>query len=131
MEGFEGHAEDVWAVFSTPSQKFLRNFPGGAVVENPPLNAGDTGWSPGPGGPHMLRSNRAHAPQLLSLRSRAREPQLLSPHATTTEPARLEPMLCNTRAHRNEKPVHRSKEWPPLAATGESLHAATMTQCSH
>ena len=24
-------------------------FPGGAVVKNPPANAGDTGWSPGPG----------------------------------------------------------------------------------
>ena len=32
-------------------------FPGGAVVENPPANAGDTGSSPGPGGSHMPRSN--------------------------------------------------------------------------
>ena len=28
-------------------------FPGGAVVENPPANAGDTGSSPGPGRSHM------------------------------------------------------------------------------
>ena len=55
------------------------------MVKNLPANAGDTGSSPGPGGSHMLRSNKARAPQLLSLRSRAREPQLLSPHATTTE----------------------------------------------
>ena len=34
---------------------------------------------------HMLQSNLAGAPQLLSLRSRAREPQLLSPRATPTE----------------------------------------------
>ena len=33
------------------------DFPGGAVVKNPPANAGDTGSSPGPGGSHMLRSN--------------------------------------------------------------------------
>ena len=48
-------------------------FPGGAVVKNPPANAGDTGSSPGPGRSHMPWSNKAHAPQLLS------------PHATTTE----------------------------------------------
>ena len=58
----------------------FRDFPGGAVVKNPPANAGDTGSSPGPGGSHMPRSNYANA-QPLSLRSRAREPQLLSPHA--------------------------------------------------
>ena len=34
-----------------------RGFPGGAVVENLPANAGDTGSSPGPGRSHMLRSN--------------------------------------------------------------------------
>ena len=34
-----------------------RDFPGGAVVENLPANAGDTGSSPGLGGSHMPRSN--------------------------------------------------------------------------
>ena len=34
-----------------------KEFPGGAVVENPPANAGDMGSSPGPGRSHMLRSN--------------------------------------------------------------------------
>ena len=63
----------------------LWDFPGGAVVKNPPASAGDTGSSPGPGRSHMPRSNEARAPQLLSLRSRAREPRLLSPRATTTE----------------------------------------------
>ena len=33
-----------------------RNFPGGAVVKNPPANAGDTDSSPGPGRSHMLWS---------------------------------------------------------------------------
>ena len=42
-------------------------FPGGAVVENPPANAGDTGSSPGLGRSHIPRSNRAREPQLLSL----------------------------------------------------------------
>ena len=42
-------------------------FPGGAVVRNPPANAGNTGLSPGPGGSHMsvhlepvLRNKRGH-----------------------------------------------------------------------
>ena len=30
-----------------------RGFPGGAVVENPPASAGDTGSSPGLGRSHM------------------------------------------------------------------------------
>ena len=40
-----------------PFKSERQGFPGGAVVENPPINAGDTGSSPGPGRPHMLRSN--------------------------------------------------------------------------
>ena len=53
--------------------KTIRGFPGGAVVKNPPANAADIGSSPGPGRSHMLRSNEA------------RVPQLLSPPVTTTE----------------------------------------------
>ena len=34
----------------------FRGFPGGAVVESLPANAGDTGSSPGLGGSHMPRS---------------------------------------------------------------------------
>ena len=37
--------------------KLMRGFPGGAVVESLPANAGDTGSCPGLGGPHMPRSN--------------------------------------------------------------------------
>ena len=33
------------------------DFPGGAVVKNPPANAGDTGSSPGLGRSHMPQSN--------------------------------------------------------------------------
>ena len=43
-------------------------FPGGAVVENLPADAGDTGSSPGLGGSHMPRNGWAREPQLLSLR---------------------------------------------------------------
>ena len=77
------------SIRSAPSQSYKEatgGFPGDAVVENPPANAGDTGLSPGPGRSLMPRSNEAHEPQLLSLHSRAHKPQLLSPGATTTEP---------------------------------------------
>ena len=37
--------------------KKIGDFPGGAVVENLPANAGDTGSSPGLGGSHMPQSN--------------------------------------------------------------------------
>ena len=85
------------------NKKIFRGFPGGAVVKNPPANARYTGSSPGPGRPHMPRSNQASAPQLLSLRSRAHEPQL-------PKPARLQPMLRYKRSHRDEKPAHRNQE---------------------
>ena len=49
------------------------DFPGGAVVKNPPANAENMGLIPGLGRSHMLQSNEARAPQLLS------------PCATTTE----------------------------------------------
>ena len=37
-------------------KEWKKGFPGGAVIENPPANAGDVGLSPGLGGPHMLWS---------------------------------------------------------------------------
>ena len=42
-------------------------FPGGAVVENLPASAGDTGSSPGLGRSYMPQSNWAREPPLLSL----------------------------------------------------------------
>ena len=57
-------------------------FPGGAVVESLPANAGDTGSSPGLGGSRMPRSNWAREPRLLSLR-------VWSPCSATGEAATL------------------------------------------
>ena len=87
----------------------ILDFLGGAVVKNPPANAGDTGSSPGLGRSHMPWSNLACAPQPLSLSSRTCEPQLLSPHAMTAE-ARM------PRAHapQQEKPPQweaRASQW--------------------
>ena len=41
----------------SPHKENAGDFPGGAVVKNPPANAGDTGSSPGLGRSHMLQSN--------------------------------------------------------------------------
>ena len=38
-------------------KKQYRGFPGGAVVENPPANAGDMGSCPDPGRSHMTQSD--------------------------------------------------------------------------
>ena len=49
-------------------QKDTWGFPGGAVVENLPANAGDPGSSPGLRRSHMPRSSWVRESQLLSLR---------------------------------------------------------------
>ena len=41
-----------------PSQRVVPGFPGGAVVENPPANAGDMGSSPGPGRSHIKKKKK-------------------------------------------------------------------------
>ena len=84
-------------------------FPHGSVVKNLPANTGDTGSSSGPGRSHMLQSNEARAPQLLSLLSRACEPQLAH-MPQLLKPALLEPMLHNRRSHHNKKPMHCNEE---------------------
>ena len=43
--------------FPTPFKMRFPDFPGGAVVKNPPANAGDTGSSLLPGRTHMPRSS--------------------------------------------------------------------------
>ena len=63
-------------------------FPGGAVVENLPANAGDMGSSPDLGRSLTPRSNWAREPQLLSLRvwslcSATREPAIVRGPRTT------------------------------------------------
>ena len=57
--------------FKNKVNRLELGFPGGAVVKNSPVNAGDMGLSPGLERSHMPQSNEAHEPQLLSLYSRA------------------------------------------------------------
>ena len=55
------HWTDWLTMIMGKADDFLKSynegFPGGAVVENLPANAGDTGSSPGLGRSHMPRSN--------------------------------------------------------------------------
>ena len=92
-------------------KKAYEGFPGGTVVENLPANAGDTGSSPGPGRSHMLWSNWAREPHLLSLR-------VWSLCSTTREAAIV------------RGPRTTMKRWPPLATTRESPRTETKTQHS-
>ena len=68
--------------------------------KNPPVNAGDTGTTPGQGRYHMSRASKARVPQIPSLHSRALRLQLLGPRAATTE-------ACVSRvcALQQEKPL--------------------------
>ena len=58
-------AKNLWYICTIKSGKIVKvknihpqwDFPGGAVVKNPPANAGDTGSSPDQGRSHMPRSN--------------------------------------------------------------------------
>ena len=83
-----------------------QGFPGGLVVKNLSANGGDVGLIPGLGRSHMLRSNEACVPQVLSPCSKARESQLLSPHASTTEALTFQSLCSTTRGLHNEKPKH-------------------------
>ena len=67
--------------------------PGGPVVKNLPVNAGDTGSIPELGRSHMLWSSKVCKLQLL-------------------KPAH-QPMLCNKRTHCNEKPSNHKQRGAP------------------
>ena len=91
-------------------------FPGGAVVERLPANAGDMGSSPGLGRPHMPQSNWAREPQLLSLRvcslcSATREAAIVrgprtamksSPRLPQLEKALAQKQRANTAKNKNK-----------------------------
>ena len=87
-----------------------RDFPGGAVVKNPPANAGDMVRALVREDPTCRGATKpmhhnywACALEPASHNYWAHVPQLL-------KPAHLEPVLHNKRSHRNEKPVHRHEE---------------------
>ena len=95
----------------------IGGFPGGAVVENLPANAGDTGSSSGLGRSHMPRSDQAREPQLLNLRvwslcSATREAAIMrgprtamksSPHLPQLEKALAQKRRPNTAIKKKKK----------------------------
>ena len=105
------HFTSPFSFFPQFLQKAPRcGFPGGAVVENLPANAGHTGSSPCLGRSHMPQSNWAREPQLLSLRvwslcSAAREAAIVrgprtamksGPHLLQLEKAHAQKRRPNT-----------------------------------
>ena len=89
------------------------------MVKNPSAKAGDMNLIPDPRRSHMLQSNKARLPQLLSLCSRAWKLQLLSLQAATAEVCTLEPVLCDKENQCDEKPAHGSER---LLAAPVSQH---------
>ena len=82
----------VWSLLRE-LRSHMPGFPGGAVVENLPANAGDTGSNPGLGRSHMPRSNWAREPQLLSLCSTIREAAIVRGPCTTMKSGSHLPQL--------------------------------------
>ena len=57
MKAFNEHFQYRKKTQKLRIKKSQRGFPGSAMVENLPTNAGDTGSSPGPGRSHMPHGN--------------------------------------------------------------------------
>ena len=112
-------------------KKHIRDFPGGAVVKNPPANAGDMGSSPVREDPTCRGSSKpmCHNYWACTLEPARHNYWALVPQIL--KPTCLEPMLRNKRSHLNEKPVHCKEEYPPtLATTRESPRTTMKTQLS-
>ena len=103
------------------------------MVENLPANAGDTGLSPGPVRSHMLRSNWAREPRLLSLRvwrlcSATREAAIvrgprtamkIGPHLPQLEKALAQKRRPNTAIKKKTKNLPTNKSPGPDGFTGK------------
>ena len=104
-------------------KNIFQGFPGGAVVKNPPANAGDTSLSPGLGRSHMPRSNKPmrHSYWACALEPTSHNhwsPRTYSPCFTTREATAMR-SLCTT-----------TKNSPRSPQLEKSLHAAMKTQRS-
>ena len=89
-------------------------FPGGAVVENLPANAGDTGSSPGLRRSHVPQSSWAREPQLLSLRvwslcSATREATIVRGPCTTMKSGPRSPQLEKALAQKQRPNIAKNK----------------------
>ena len=89
--------------------KKKQGFPGGAVVESLPANAGDTGSSPGLGGSHMPRSNWARDPRLLSLCSATGEAAIVRGPRTAMKSGPRLPQLEKALAQKRRPNTAKNK----------------------
>ena len=85
------------------------------MVGSLPANAGDTGSSPGLGRSHMLRSNEAREPQLLSLRvwslwSATREAAIVRGPRTAMKSGPRSPQLEKALAQKRRPNTAKKKE---------------------
>ena len=85
-------------------------FPWWSSVKNPPANAGDVGWIPGPGRPHLLRGNSVHVPQLLMPSSLEPTPCSGKPKQWEAHARQLENSPCSPQL---EKAC--AQQWRPRA----------------
>ena len=106
--------DSVYLISQTHQEKKGEGFPGGAVVENPPANAGDRGSSPGLGRSHMPWSNWAREPQLLSLHvwslcSATREPAIVRGPCTAMKSGPRSPQLEKDLAQKRRPNTAKNK----------------------
>ena len=116
-------SEDPWAATLTPNVAFKNpslGFPGGAVVKNPPANAGDTGSSSGATKP-VQHNYWACALEPTSHNYWARVPQLLKPVPRACAPQQEKPPQWEAHAPQQSSPrslqleeAH-AQQWRPKA----------------
>ena len=102
-----------------------KGFPGGSVVKNPPINAGDTGSIPGSGRTHVPWSYRASVPQPLSLCPGAQKWQPLSPTLQL-----LKTVRPRAQALQQEKPRQWEASRPQLESSPQSPQLEKSPRCN-
>ena len=111
---FARHKTEIFKFLNPMINDKWQGLPGGALVENLPANAGDTGSRPGLGRSHMPWSNWAREPQLLSLRiwslcSATREAAIVRGSRTTMKSGPRLPQLEKVLAQKRRPNTAKNK----------------------
>ena len=102
-------SQNQWIIVIHNINKFW-DFPGGAVVKNPPANAGTWVWSLVWEDPTCHGANKPVCHNYWACTLQPVHRNCWAHMLQLLKPAHLEPVLRNKRSHRNEKPVHCNKE---------------------
>ena len=89
-----------------------QGFPGGAVVKNPPANAGDTGSSPVWEDPACRGATKPVHHNYWACALEPASHNFWSPRSTTTEACAPRACAPQQEKHCNEKPSHHNQEQP-------------------